>query len=81
MSKQTCDTCSVTWDRKMNLKDILLCPLHAAAPDLLAALEQLVQRCAEPPVTTGLEMTGNGGMIELLTREARALIAQAKETK
>ena len=52
--------------------------LIAAAPTLLAALEQLVQRCAEPPVTTGLEMTGNGGMIELLTREARAAIASVE---
>ena len=40
MSKhKTCDNCSLTWTRDHNVKDIVLCPLHAAAPVLLAALE------------------------------------------
>jgi len=43
---KTCDNCSVTWDHKMNLKDIVLCPLHHAAPELLAALEGLVSKPA-----------------------------------
>ena len=35
---KTCDDCTLTWDRKHNVKDIVLCPLHAAAPKLLEAL-------------------------------------------
>lgn len=36
---KTCDDCHVTWDRKYNVKDIVLCPLHKSAPALLEALE------------------------------------------
>lgn len=38
---KTCDDCTLTWDRKNNVKDIVLCPLHRAAPKLLEALEAL----------------------------------------
>ncbi len=43
MSKRTpktCDDCEVTWDRKHNLKDIVLCPKHRATDDLLAVLKR-----------------------------------------
>ena len=43
MKQSTCDDCSLSWDRKFNVKDIVLCPLHAAAPDLLAALEEATE--------------------------------------
>ena len=38
---KTCDNCTLTWDRKNNVKDIVLCPLHRDAPDLLAALKEI----------------------------------------
>ena len=67
MSKHTCDNCSVTWDRKMNLKDIVLCPFHTAAPDLLAAREKFtVNDLSDERVRYGL-LIG-----------ARAAIARAK---
>lgn len=37
----TCDDCSLTWDRRGNVKDVVLCPLHAAAAQLLEALERM----------------------------------------
>ena len=37
----TCDDCEVNWDRKGNVKTVVLCPLHTAAPALLEALETL----------------------------------------
>jgi hypothetical protein len=37
--RRTCDDCNPLWDRKLNVKAIQLCPLHAAAPALLEALE------------------------------------------
>ncbi len=37
--RRTCDHCSVTWDRKGNVKDIVLCSFHAITPDLLKVLE------------------------------------------
>ncbi len=41
-SKQhTPEGCHLTWDRKNNVKDIVLCPMHAAAPELLEALRQI----------------------------------------
>ena len=40
MEHTTCDNCEVSWDRQHNIKDIVLCPLHAAAPELLKALEE-----------------------------------------
>lgn len=43
---KTCDDCSLTWDRKSNPKDIVLCPLHQAAPALLSALGGLVSKPA-----------------------------------
>ena len=49
--------------------------LIAAAPELLAALKQLVRRCSEPPITLALESQGNGGMIIPLTAEGVAAIA------
>jgi hypothetical protein len=39
--RRTCDDCNPLWDRKLNVKAIQLCPLHAAAPKLLEALEGL----------------------------------------
>ena len=41
MARETCDDCSLTWDRKGNVKDIVPCKLHASAPALLEALEAL----------------------------------------
>ena len=38
---KTCDDCSLTWDRKGNVKDIMLCPFHRATPALLEALEKI----------------------------------------
>lgn len=39
-TQKTCDDCTLTWDRQNNVKDIVLCPKHAATDDLLAALKQ-----------------------------------------
>lgn len=77
MSKpKTCVNCTLTWTREHNVKDVVLCPLHASAPDLLAALERIQQRC------TGSALYGltikEVVMIESL---AGAAIAKAQETK
>ena len=71
MSKPTtCENCSLTWTRDHNVKDIVLCPLHAAAPALLAALEHIAEICdTHTPA------------LHPLRDIARAAIAQAKETK
>ncbi len=41
---KNCDTlsgpCGLTWDRQHNVKTIQFCPLHAAAPAMLEALEE-----------------------------------------
>jgi hypothetical protein len=68
----TCDDCEVNWDRKGNVKDIVLCPLHAAAPDLLAALEH---------VNTTLDnIIGDSELLEtylpLLLQDVRTAIAK-----
>lgn len=39
---KTCDDCTLTWDHKHNVKDIVLCPLHRSAPKLLEALEKIL---------------------------------------
>ena len=76
MSKQTCDNCSVTWTRDHNVKDIILCPLHAAAPDLLAAMESFE---LYPCVGESCRTEYPAGLCPGC--HARAAIAQAKETK
>ncbi len=43
-TRTTCDDCNPLWDRKLNVKSIQLCPLHAAAPELLKALEVAAER-------------------------------------
>jgi hypothetical protein len=35
----TCGDCEVNWDRKGNVKTVVLCRFHTAAPELLKALE------------------------------------------
>jgi hypothetical protein len=41
-SKSLCDTCDTLTDTNGVPGHFIMCPLHAAAPALLAALEQLV---------------------------------------
>ena len=52
---QTCSDCSLTWDRTYSPKDIVLCPLHAAAPKLLAALESIAEHGDEGSRTVARE--------------------------
>ena len=49
-----------------------LCPLHAAAPDLLTALEKLMPQFAV------LRQTMAGAWLDELEKEARDAVAQAK---
>jgi pyrroline-5-carboxylate reductase len=50
--------------------------------NLLAALEQLVNRCTDPDgvVVRGLEATRQGGFKSALTQEAETTLTKAKST-
>ncbi len=71
--------CGVNW-RGANLKAIVFCPLHAAAPDLLAALNDaaaLLRTLADNPK----DARNMVPYIEKRAKEARAAILRATEGK
>ena len=83
-----CDNCSVSWTRDHNVKDIVLCRLHATAPALLAALERLApvscqaEAYASPLYDAGLRCDQQGRPVQTwcVACYARAAIAAAKES-
>ena len=54
------------------------CPLHAAAPDLLAALERVRQRTIEGIEEADKHLFGTIGSLRHIQREVDAAIAAAK---
>ena len=67
-----CEACSVTWARRGRIKHVLLCPLHAAAPDLLAACVAVLSYFDQ--TRHGIEWSQQGGQE---AEQLRAALAKA----
>jgi hypothetical protein len=76
--RRTCDDCNPLWDRKLNVKAIQLCPLHAAAPALLSALEHCASAIAVNLEGTSPETEGTFWFSAY--DEARAAIEAANKS-
>ena len=73
-----CHDCAEGWDYHRSL-GVALCPLHAAAPALLEALEDVLADHEDRAAAYGVEEE-QPHRIYVMTK-ARAAIAQAKEDK
>lgn len=43
--------CGFSWDRKGNVKDIVFCPLHSAAGEMLKSIKDLLSYADSTPIT------------------------------
>ena len=69
-----CDDCGCRWGKGM----IIRCPVHAAAPELLAALHSTLRQCLG---AMGIASPGQRANIKAAIDKADAAIARAEGKK